>query len=302
MKNKKIILPILGIVLIALIVVAVILVQKSNTVASVEGEKITQNDLDEALNKQYGTSILQTLIANKVVDLEAEKEKIKVTDKEKKAELDDLIESSGGEDAFNAALEANGASKADIEEELLRYLKIKKLLEPRIEITDDQIQAYFDENKASFNTPEQVEASHILVADEKTAKEVKKKLDDGEDFADLAKEYSTDTATKENGGELGYFSSGQMVEEFEKAAFSMDVDEISDPVETTNGWHIIKVTGHKDAVEAKLDDHKDEIKDALFEQQMNTEYSTWLTEIQAKYDIDNKLDTSSKTDTTSSAS
>lgn len=302
MKNKKIILPILGIVLIALIVVAVILVQKSNTVASVDGEKITQNDLDEALNKQYGTSILQTLIANKVVDLEAEKEKIKVTDKEKKAELDDLIESSGGEDAFNAALEANGASKADIEEELLRYLKIKKLLEPRIEITDDQIQAYFDENKASFNTPEQVEASHILVADEKTAKEVKKKLDDGEDFADLAKEYSTDTATKENGGELGYFSSGQMVEEFEKAAFSMDVDEISDPVETTNGWHIIKVTGHKDAVEAKLDDHKDEIKDALFEQQMNTEYSTWLTEIQAKYDIDNKLDTSSKTDTTSSAS
>jgi len=302
MKNKKIILPILGIVLIALIVVAVILVQKSNTVASVDGEKITQNDLDEALNKQYGTSILQTLIANKVVDLEAEKEKIKVTDKEKKAELDDLIESSGGEDAFNAALEANGASKADIEEELLRYLKIKKLLEPRIEITDDQIKSYFDENKASFDTPEQVEASHILVADEKTAKEVKKKLDDGEDFADLAKEYSTDTATKDNGGELGYFSSGQMVEEFEKAAFSMDVDEISDPVKTDNGWHIIKVTGHKDAVEAKLDDHKDEIKDTLFETQMNTEYSTWLTEIEAKYDIDNKLDTSSTTDSTSSAS
>lgn len=302
MKNKKIILPILGIVLIALIVIAVILVQKSNTVASVDGEKITQNDLDEALNKQYGTSILQTLIANKVVDLEAEKEKIKVTDKEQKAELDDLVESSGGEDAFNAALEANGASKADIEEELLRYLKIKKLLEPRIEITDDQIQSYFDENKASFDTPEQVEASHILVADEKTAKEVKKKLDDGEDFADLAKEYSTDTATKENGGELGYFSSGQMVEEFEKAAFSMDVDEISDPVKTDNGWHIIKVTGHKDAVEAKLDDHKDEIKDTLFETQMNTEYSTWLTEIQAKYDIDNKLDTSSTTDSTSSAS
>lgn len=301
MKNKKIILPILGIVLIALIVVAVILVQKSNTVASVDGEKITQNDLDEALNKQYGTSILQTLIANKVVDLEAEKEKIKVTDKEKKAELDDLIESSGGEDAFNAALEANGASKADIEEELLRYLKIKKLLEPRIEITDDQIKSYFDENKASFDTPEQVEASHILVADEKTAKEVKKKLNDGEDFADLAKEYSTDTATKDNGGKLGYFSSGQMVEEFEKAAFSMDVDEISDPVKTDNGWHIIKVTGHKDAVEAKLDDHKDEIKDTLFEQQMNTEYSTWLTEIEAKYDIDNKLDTS-KTDSTSSAS
>ncbi|MCE4050656.1 MULTISPECIES: peptidylprolyl isomerase [Bacillaceae] len=295
MKNKKIILPILAVVLIALIVVAVILVQKNNTVASIDGEKITQDDLNEALNKQYGTSILETLIANKVVDLEAEKEKVKVTDKEQEDELNELIESSGGEDAFNAALEANGASKADIEEELLRYLKIKKLLEPRIEVTDDEIQAYFDENKASFDTPEQVEASHILVADEKTAKEVKQKLDDGEDFADLAKEYSTDTATKENGGELGYFSSGQMVEEFEKAAFAMDVDEISDPVETTNGWHIIKVTGHKDAVEAKLDDHKDEIKDTVFESKMNTEYSTWLEEVKADYDIKNNLDTASTT-------
>jgi len=295
MKNKKIILPILAVVLIALIVVAVILVQKNDTVASIDGEKITQDDLNEALNKQYGTSILQTLIANKVVDLEAEKEKVKITDKEQEDELNELIESSGGEDAFNAALEANGASKADIEDELLRYLKIKKLLEPRIEVTDDEIQSYFDENKASFGTAEQVEASHILVADEKTAKEVKQKLDDGEDFADLAKEYSTDTATKENGGELGYFSSGQMVEEFEKAAFAMDVDEISDPVETTNGWHIIKVTGHKDAVEAKLDDHKDEIKDTLFEQKMNTEYSTWLEEVKADYDIKNNLDTASTT-------
>ncbi len=295
MKNKKIILPILAVVLIALIVVAVILVQKNDTVASIDGEKITQDDLNEALNKQYGTSILQTLIANKVVDLEAEKQKVKVTDKEKEDELNELIESSGGEDAFNAALEANGASKADIQDELLRYLKIKKLLEPRIKVTDDEIKSYFDENKASFDTAEQVEASHILVADEKTAKEVKQKLDDGEDFADLAKEYSTDTATKDNGGELGYFSSGQMVEEFEKAAFAMDVDEISDPVKTTNGWHIIKVTGHKDAVEAKLDDHKDEIKDTLFEQKMNTEYSTWLEEVKADYDIKNNLDTASKT-------
>lgn len=288
-KNKKILFSILGAVLIALIVVAVVLVQKNNTAATVDGEKITKKELNEALNTQYGSTILDSLIADKIVDLEADKENIKVTDKEKKAEMDTLIESYGGEEAFNSALEANNASKADIEEQMVRYLKIKKLLEPSIEITDDEIKAYFEENKTNYDQAEQVEASHILVADEKTAKEVKKKLDDGGDFAKLAKEYSTDTATKEDGGELGYFSSGQMAEEFEKAAFSMKVDEISDPVKTDYGYHIIKVTGHKDAKAAKLEDHKDEIKEALLEQEIQTEYSTWLTEKKEKYKIKNYL-------------
>lgn len=288
-KNKKILFSILGAVLIALIVVAVVLVQKNNTAATVDGEKITKKELNEALNTQYGSTILDSLIADKIVDLEADKENIKVTDKEKKAEMDTLIESYGGEEAFNSALEANNASKADIEEQMVRYLKIKKLLEPSIEITDDEIKAYFEENKTNYDQAEQVEASHILVADEKTAKEVKKKLDDGGDFAKLAKEYSTDTATKEDSGELGYFSSGQMAEEFEKAAFSMKVDEISDPVKTDYGYHIIKVTGHKDAKAAKLEDHKDEIKEALLEQEIQTEYSTWLTEKKEKYKIKNYL-------------
>jgi len=288
-KNKKILFSILGAVLIALIVVAVVLVQKNNTAATVDGEKITKKELNEALNTQYGSTILDSLIADKIVDLEAEKEDVKITDKEKKAEMDKLIESYGGEEAFNSALESNNASKADIEEQMVRYLKIKKLLEPSIKITDDEIEAYFKENKANYDQAEQVEASHILVEDEKTAKEVKKKLDNGEDFAKLAKEYSTDTATKENGGELGYFTSGQMAEEFEKAAFSMKVDEISDPVKTDYGYHIIKVTGHKDAVAAKLADHKDEVKEALLESKLQTEYSTWLTEKKEKYKIKNYL-------------
>ncbi|GKU84685.1 peptidylprolyl isomerase [Niallia sp. NCCP-28] len=288
-KNKKILFSILGAVLIALIVVAVVLVQKNNTAATVDGEKISKSELNKALNTQYGSTILDSLIADKIVDLEADKENIKVTDKEKKAEMDKLIESYGGEETFNSALETNNASKADIEEQMVRYLKIKKLLEPSIKITDDEIQAYFKENKANYDQAEQVEASHILVEDEKTAKEVKKKLDEGGDFAKLAKEYSTDTATKENGGELGYFASGQMAEEFEKAAFSMKADEISDPVKTDYGYHIIKVTGHKDAKAAKLEDHKAEIKEALLESKLQTEYSTWLTEKKEKYKIKNYL-------------
>ncbi|NRK74193.1 foldase, partial [Salmonella enterica subsp. enterica serovar Typhi] len=167
---------------------------------------------------------------------------------------------------------------------------VTKILEPSIEITDDEIKTYFEDNKESLDTPEQVEASHILVEDEETAKEVKKKLDEGGDFAELAKEYSTDTQTKESGGELGYFSSGQMVEEFDKAAFAMDVDEISDPVKTDYGYHIIKVTGKQEAKEATLEESKDQIKETLLDQKVQEQASTWLSEATAKYKIENKLE------------
>ncbi|OES43851.1 peptidylprolyl isomerase [Domibacillus iocasae] len=89
-----------------------------------------------------------------------------------------------------------------------------------------------DQEKDTFATSEKVEASHILIEDEETANEVIKKLEAGEDFAELAKEYSTDTASAENDGELGFFGTGEMTEEFETAAFAMKVGETSDPVKT----------------------------------------------------------------------
>ncbi|MER2057531.1 MAG: foldase, partial [Niallia sp.] len=92
MKNKKVLIPILAVVLVALIIGAVYLTQRSETIATVDKEKITQEQLNEELNKQYGASVLNTMISNKVVDLEADKEKVKVTDKEIKAELDKMVE------------------------------------------------------------------------------------------------------------------------------------------------------------------------------------------------------------------
>ncbi|WP_400245137.1 peptidylprolyl isomerase [Niallia sp. JL1B1071] len=294
MKNKKVLIPILAVVLVALIIGAVYLTQRSETVAAVDKEKITQEQLNEELNKQYGASVLNMMISNKVVDLEADKEKVKVTDKEIKAELDKMVQQYGGQDTFNTLLAQNGLTEDVFKEQIEQNLKVTKILEPSIEITDDEIKTYFEDNKASFDTPEQVEASHILVEDEKTAKDVKKKLDEGGDFAELAKEYSTDTQTKENGGELGYFSTGQMVEEFDKAAFAMNVDEISDPVKTDYGYHIIKVTGKKEAKEATLEESKEQIKETLLAQKVQEQASTWLSEATAKYKIENKLEKDAK--------
>lgn len=290
MKNNKLLLCILAIGALAAAFFMGSATSKNNTaVATVDGEKITKEELYDKMASQYGSSILDTLIANKLVELEAKKEGVKLTDAEITEELDAFIESYGGEDAFNSALEYSGLTLDDFKTDLKNSMIIEKLIAPQVEITEEDMQTYFDENKEEFNQTEQVRASHILVEDEATAQEVLKKINAGEDFAELAKEYSTDSSA-ENGGDLGFFGTGQMVEEFEEAAWALDIDEVSDIVKSEHGYHIIKKTDYKEAVEAKFEDHKDEIEDRLFYEQVNSLYPTFIEELKEEYDITNTLE------------
>ena len=291
LKNNKLLVVVVIICVIALaVIIGKSLKNEDDVLATIGNEKITKDDLYEVLEKQYGSTALDTLINNKIVELEAEKEKITVSDKEVKEELNNFIADYGGEDKFNAALESSNVSLSDFKKDVENFKKIEKLLEPSIKITDDEMKTYFEQNKENFNQAAQVEASHILVEDEATANEVEKKLVAGEDFAELAKTYSKDTSNAENGGQLGYFGAGEMLEPFEKAAFAMKVGEISKPVKTDYGYHIIKVTGKKEAKTAVYEDHKDEIKKALFDEKVNSEYPTWLAEKKEKYKIKNNLE------------
>ena len=280
---------VIGGVVLAGALLAVFGFSKDDVVAKVGSESITKDDLYSTLVDQYGDGALDTLIAEKIVKLESEKKDLTVKDSEIDKELENIKGQYDSEDAFNEALASSGSNLDSVKENIKTYLLTEKLLKDRVSITDDQIKEYFDANKDSFAQQEQVEASHILVDDEKTAEEVKKKLDDGGDFAELAKEYSTDTSNAESGGELGYFGKGEMVQEFDDKAFAMKKGEISEPVKTEFGYHIIKVTGKKEAKEAVLDDHKDEIKDILFDQALQTEYGTWLQEKKEDYKIENLL-------------
>ncbi len=282
-------LAILAVLIVAAIAVFIFLSTRSDVVAKVGSESLTKDDLYTFFVDQNGEAALDTLITKNLINQEVEKEKINVTDKEIDAELQELIDSYGGEETFEQQLTASGLTQDDIKEDIEVNLKIEKLLEPQIEITEDEMKTYFDENKDSFAQKKQVKASHILVADEKTAKEVKEKLEKGEDFAELAKEYSTDTASAESGGDLGFFGEGTMVAEFEEAAFSMKVNDISDPVKTEHGYHIIKVTDIQEAAEANFDKSKEEIKGILLDEKMATEYPTWLEKKQEEYKVKNYL-------------
>jgi foldase protein PrsA len=240
--------------------------------------------------KQYGAATVEQLIADKIVASEAKKQKITISDEELNKEVDKLKESYGGEEVFEQVLASNNTTVDVLKEDLKNYLTMRKLIEPQIEITDEELKTYFDENKDSLGEAEQIKASHILIEDESTAKEIKQKLADGADFAELAKEYSTDEASKENGGELGFFPRGTMVTEFEDVAFSLPINEISEPVKSDYGYHIIKVEEKKDAKEANFDDSKAAIKETLIDEKMESEYTTWLEDKKKDYDIENSLE------------
>ena len=265
-----------------------------DVVATVGDEKIMKDELYDILVKNSGQQALNALIDEKIVELELKKEKIEITKDEINEELDVFKEEMGGEDAFKAALEQSGITEDDFKNDIEQYLGTRKLMEPLVEVTDEEIKTYFDENKAEFDTEEEVDARHILVEDEKLAKDLVKKIKDGEDFEELAKEHSKDEGSAAMGGNLGFFPRGKMVPEFEEKAFSLKVGEVSDPVKSDHGYHIIEVLEKKKAKKAKFKDHKDEVKNKLIDEKMQTEYVTWLDEKRESYDIKNELEEDEK--------
>lgn len=281
-----------SILIIAGIMAFAMISSMDKTIASIDGEKINEDELYDALVAGYGADTLDLLITNKLVELEAEKAGIKIKDEEIQKEIDVMVESYGDEKSLKEQLEASGSSMDALKKDIVVYLQTKKLVEPRITVTDDEISTYFEDNKDTFAQAEQVEASHILVEDEKTAKKVAKELAAGGDFAKLAAEYSTDTETADNGGSLGYFGKGDMVVEFEDVAFNLDKNKVSDPVKTEYGYHIIKVTGKKEAKKANLEDSKEVIKETLLSERLQEEYPVWLAEVKKDHDITNKLEDS----------
>lgn len=279
---------------VALLIVAVMLTLSlaacttEETVAKVDDVEISQEEFYDRLIELNGNQVLEAMIAETIVDLESEKLDIEITQDEIDEEFAELEEYYGGEDELNNAITSSGMTMDDLEDQIVRNLRIQKLVEPYIDITDEQVEAYYEANIGTLGTPEQVRARHILVESQEEADEIHEELMDGGDFEELAMEHSTDGSAVE-GGDLGFFGRGQMVAEFEEAAFSMEADEISEPVESEFGFHIIKVEEKNEALEPELADVEDDIRDSLMEQQISQAYNEWFAEKSEEYDIVNYL-------------
>lgn len=171
-----------------------------------------------------------------------------------------------------------------VKENLLKSFAIRKYLED-ITLEENEVDEYYNKNKAQFVQPESVSAQHILVKDDALADQLKKQLDEGADFAELAKEHST-CPSKDRGGDLGQFYKGQMVPEFEEVAFATEIGEISAPVKTQFGYHIIKVNAQTEAQEQKLEDIRPQLKEFLFNQKQNQAYFNQIAELKDKYKVE----------------
>ncbi|WP_214828143.1 peptidylprolyl isomerase [Exiguobacterium algae] len=199
-------------------------------------------------------------------------------------EFDKTEEQFGSTEEFEQAIQQAGMSGTDEFRQALRgQMLVDAAKSELVDVTDEEVEAQFEKENV------EVRASHILVESEEEAQAIIKQLNDGADFAELAKEKSTDTGSGEKGGDLGYFSTGAMVPEFEDYTFQKDVvGKISDPVQSQFGYHVIKVTDRKEK-DLKLEDEKDRIREELAtEKAASVDANKIYAELIEKYNVDVK--------------
>ncbi|HZW68442.1 MAG TPA: peptidylprolyl isomerase [Pseudogracilibacillus sp.] len=230
----------------------------SEVVVETNSGNITKEEFYEQLKTENGAEVLQTLITFVVLS-----DAYEVTDKQVEEELEKVKESVG--DDYEMILQSQGLTEDALKADIKNGLLIQAAYTDGIEVTDEEIEKHYERMST------ELKARHILVEDEETANEVKEKLDKGGDFAKLAKEYSTDTSNNEDGGDLGFFTVGSMVPEFEDKAFSMKAGEISEPVATDYGYHIIELIEIKETEEdiGSLEDNEEEIRQTLIDNKVD---------------------------------
>lgn len=191
--------------------------------------------------------------------------------------------------AADTKMDATEQYKQQLEimkKDLLIQVGITEIMKD-VQVTDEDIEKYYEENKQMFTKGEAVTAKHILISTEEEAKKIINEIEEGMSFEDAAKTYSSCPSSAQ-GGNLGNFTKGKMVPEFEKAAFELEVGVISAPVKTQFGYHIIKVEEKQDASLKSLDEVKSTIATQLLQQKENTAFMNSVNELKKKYPVEMK--------------
>src|SRR5215211_2765372 len=291
---------------------------QARKVVTFEGGDVTQGELDEFAKQsglgsgmskddpQYKAAIQQImpqLVSIEIAKAYAQEHNITVSDKEVDQELAKLKEQVGdqarasgqdvsNQEAYEQALKQNNITedqlREDLRENILPVQKVQERVTGAAEPSDEEIQNYYEKNKeAQFTTPEQRCVRHILFnKDQKEkAEDIKQQLENGGDFAKLAKENSQDPGSAENGGDLGCLGKGETVPEFEQAAFGAEQGEIVGPVKTEFGYHILKVTDVKPEQTRSLQEVESQIRAQLATEKQSEAFNKWIEEQKKERDV-----------------
>jgi peptidyl-prolyl cis-trans isomerase C len=267
---------------------------------------VMQNGMDgeqlDAFMGQFGPRILDQLIDGELLFQAAEKSEFKAAEED----IDNAFAELSGRyevaEEFQAEMESRGFTEASLKGNIAKQLTIQKFVEGTIVskavVPEETIREAYDQNPQNFSSQEEVKASHILInsaqgdpqekKDEalKKAKELAAKAKaDGADFAELARTYSEGPSAP-SGGDLGFFSRGRMVKQFDEAAFSMKVNEVSDPVLTQFGYHIIKVTDRKEGSTTSFEEAKDQLTQDLKNRMINELIGEKLSQLREEATIE----------------
>lgn len=247
---------------------------ESKVLAIVSGREITENDVNLLLNS-LGPQRAQQF----------------QTEDGKKAILDELINQTLFlMDAKDNNLEETEEFKKELElvkENVLKQMGVNNLMKT-VQVSVDDAKKYYEENKGQFLAQETANASHILVDNEEKCTEIMNKISNDElTFEDAAKEFSS-CPSKASGGNLGTFERGKMVPEFEEVTFNMKVNEISKPVKTQFGYHLIKLNSKSEKSELSFEDSKSNIINDLTKEGQRKVYMDKIAEFRAKYPVEMK--------------
>ena len=294
-------------------------IDPETVVATVNGEDIKQADVNAEVAKaaarmrgrvppermaqmqeRLAAQALDSMITRRLLLKAIADEKVEVTDTDLSEAMDKITQSLPPGTTIEDIYTRSNVTAEDFKKDLTTDLRINKLLETHTENipepAEEVLKAYYEDNKSQFEQPESVKASHILIAfdpadtdatkAEKKAKieELRKKLVDGEDFAKCATDNS-DCPSKARGGDLGTFQRGQMVPDFEKAAFSQKPGEIGEVIETQFGYHIVKVTEHLEPKTISFDEVKEKLGKYLRTQDRRKAAEDYIEELKSKANV-----------------
>lgn len=300
-----------GVVLSVVVVATVIIMSGmlgngTEVAAQVGGKKILVKTLDSEMAKlaladggseltaemqlQYRSALLDELIAQRLIEDEAARVGVEVTDEEVDAALKSIEDGYGGKESFEEALVNAGHNRESFQSQIRWQLLATALLEqavPASSLTEEEIEAFYEANLDTFSTAAAKRCSHILydAADEDKAEKALEEIKSGADFAEIAKSESIDTATAELGGDLGWPSTAY-VEEFQAAVDALEPGDEPLLIRSVYGYHIVKVTDERKAGQTSLEDSYEEVVEALLSQKRSLAYSALINDLRETANVE----------------